>query len=265
MYQITDFTERCNNFYRDRRDPLTGGRYKPFVICNHITVGSLQSVYNWFTSPSNNRASSHFVVGRDGEIHQYVDLQHAAWTQGLVMPQDYARTRAQVVKNVNPRLNPNTYMVSIEHEGYNIRDNEGRIVEKHGEDGELTEEQFWATAWLHRFIKDELKRMFDVTISLNDYFVIGHHQVDPVRKPFCPGPQFPWSRLYSELAIANNMTLEDYEQRIVTQRSAAQENVKIYEVAQYLYKLNDVAQRGDDKARQILLDMSLYAKSKGYV
>ncbi|MNC56868.1 hypothetical protein D3C75_1064910 [compost metagenome] len=34
---------------------------------------------------------------------------------------------------------------------------------------------------------------------MDETHVIGHFQVDPVRKPYCPGPKFPWNQLYTTL------------------------------------------------------------------
>lgn len=173
----------------------------PFVIVNHITAGSLKSCDNWFTSPNNDVASAHFCVGRNGEIHQYVDLKKRSWHAGLTKDAiEYAT--APVIKRF--KMNPNAYTIGIEHEGY----------EGNGIDGALTEEQFWASVWLHRYIKEEVIRLYTRHIPLDRTHVIGHFQVDPRRKPNCPGPNFPWDRLYAELEIANRMTMKDFEQRL---------------------------------------------------
>ncbi|MBD2863135.1 N-acetylmuramoyl-L-alanine amidase [Paenibacillus oceani] len=80
-------------------------------------------------------------------------------------------------------MNPNKYSISIEHEGT---------------DGNLTEEQYQATLWLHRYIRDYVKDKWGYEIGLTTYDVIGHFQVSPY-KPLCPGKYFPWERLYNDL------------------------------------------------------------------
>jgi len=171
-----------------------------FVIVNHISAGTLDSMTNWFRNPASN-VSSHYAVGRDGRIVRYVDIRNAAWTQGLSKAK-LAKATAPVVRDMN--CNPNLYCVSIEHEGY----------EGNGLDGSLTEEQFWATCWLHRYIMDEITNVFNVKMNLSNYNVIGHYQIDPQGKPNCPGPRFPWDRLREQLAIAEKISLEDYEATI---------------------------------------------------
>ncbi|PYI54471.1 N-acetylmuramoyl-L-alanine amidase [Paenibacillus flagellatus] len=156
--------------------------YVPFVIVDHISVGTMSSLDNWFTDPNNNVSSAHFGVAKDGRIHQYVQIERMAWAQGI--PADrIPQARAQVVRDMG--VNPNLYCVSIEHEGY---------------DGDLTQAQFEATVWLHRYIRDYIAGAYGKRFPLDEYHVIGHYQVNPVGKPNCPGPAFPWEQLYATLA-----------------------------------------------------------------
>lgn len=178
------------------------GQSIPIAIVNHITAGSLRSVDNWFTSKNNDQASAHFCIGRNGEIHQYVPIEKRAWHAGLVKGASKFAT-ADIVKRY-ATINPNAYTVGIEHEGY--QDN--------GLDGDLTEEQFWASVWLHKYIKDYVIQKYNRHIEFTPENVIGHFQVDPRRKPNCPGAKFPWTRLYEELAVINKMSMKDVENRI---------------------------------------------------
>ncbi|QHT60677.1 N-acetylmuramoyl-L-alanine amidase [Paenibacillus lycopersici] len=177
-----------------------GKTYTPIVIVNHISAGTLSSMDNWFRNPAA-EASSHFGIGRDGTIHQYVRLENAAWTQGLTADA-IPRATAPIIRQMG--VNPNLYCISKEHEGYG----------SNGGDGTLTEPQFWASVWLDKYIQSEVERNWRYRIIFGPQTVIGHFQVDPIRKPFCPGPAFPWARTYSELAIAENMDLDHYEERV---------------------------------------------------
>lgn len=179
---------------------------KPFVVVNHISAGSMTSMLNTFENPKN-QVSSHYGIARDGSIIQYVDMARAAWCQGIV-PERYKDAKTPIVQEM--KVNPNLYCISIEHEGYIEKDTGKRL----GIDGDITEAQFFATCWLHRYIKQYVADQFGVNITLNPYYVIGHNQIDPIRKPVCPGPQFPWQRMYQELAIADSMTMDEYEQRL---------------------------------------------------
>lgn len=156
--------------------------YIPFVIVNHVSVGTMSSMDYWFTDPNNNVSSAHFGVAKDGRIHQYVAIERMAWSQGISKDM-IPRALAQVVLDMG--VNPNLYCVSIEHEGY---------------DGDLTQQQFEASVWLHRYIRDYIADRYGQWFALDDYHVIGHYQVNPVGKPDCPGPLFPWEQLYAILA-----------------------------------------------------------------
>lgn len=157
--------------------------YTPIAIVNHVVAGSGQSCDNWFRSPNNVVSSAHFNVWEDGRITQYVDIGRMAWGNGLAIA-NIPRATAELVL-ARPNINPNKYTISIEHAGHT---------------GKLTPEQFAATVWLHKWIKAEVKRRFGYDITLNRKHVLGHFEIDPVRKPNCPGPDFPWSSLMKELS-----------------------------------------------------------------
>jgi N-acetyl-anhydromuramyl-L-alanine amidase AmpD len=185
---------------------------KPFVIVDHVAEGSLGSVDNWFTDPKNKVASAHFCVGVNGEIHQYVKIENYAWANGLSQ-NDWINAPAPVIRDMN--CNPNYYTVSIEHEG---------------NDGDLTEAQFYASCWLHRYIMDYCNDKWGVGMNLGSYNVIGHNQVDPKRKPCCPGDKFPWERMRAELAVAERTTLADYSLRVTDILSGTDRRARAYDV-----------------------------------
>lgn len=206
----------------------SGKKYSPIVIANHISAGTMGSMYNWFVSPHNTNASSHFGVGRDGSIVQYVRLDNAAWTQGLTK-ETIPKALAPIVKQMG--VNPNLYCVGIEHEGYvegHLNDNGEVELVNYGLDGNLTEAQFWSSVWLHKYIQEEVRRSWGTRIGFSPETVLGHFQIDPVRKPSCPGSKFPWARLYSALSKADTMTLEMFEEYIDYQRGGGSDYAKAY-------------------------------------
>lgn len=174
------------------------GRHKPRVIVSHISQGTMSSMGYHFNNPSS-QASSHYGVGRDGAIHQYVPLKDRAWTQGLLKHEIQYAT-APIVRQLN--TDPNNYSISIEHEGY----------AGNGLDGSLTNDQFFASVWLHKFIQTQVQELHGVTIPFTPQFILGHFQIDPIEKPFCPGVNFPWARLYSLLYKADRMPLAEFEE-----------------------------------------------------
>ena len=216
--------------------------HKPIIIVNHISAGTMGSMYNHFLNKAN-QASSHFGIGRDGTIVQYVDIKNGAWTQGKI--QEMAgRPLAPIIKQMMG--NPNYYGVSIEHEGYS----------GNGIRGDLTEEQFWASCWLHKYIQDAVEKEYGHRIELNSHFVIGHYQIDTRGKPNCPGPLFPWSNLYAELAYASTMTLEEYTEQIMYKTSLQANKVLAFAFASRVLDLKAKLSHpvyGKEAARKLLL------------
>ena len=142
---------------------------KVIAIVDHIMQGTSAGTASWFANPAS-QASSHFGVGKDGVIHQYVELGDVAWANGLVAKPDWS-----LYKN----FNPNYYTVSIEHEGY-----AGDV---------MPEAQYEATLALHRWLIAEL----GIPVTRDN--IIGHYRIDSVNKAQCPGLGFPWDRLFKDL------------------------------------------------------------------
>ena len=165
------------HFWRGRTKG--GVTFRPIAIVNHTMAGTLAGTDAWFNN-SSAKVSAHFGVGRQGEIHQYVDVADTAWANGDVDKPDWPL----LITGVNPNL----YTVSIEHEGY--------------PDQPLAEAQYAATLWLHR----QLLRELGITPSRDT--VIGHYRINSIDKANCPGPLFPWDRLFKDLGVVD-MTFKD--------------------------------------------------------
>ena len=145
-------------------------KLKTIAIVNHIMQGTLTGTDSWFANPAS-IVSSHFGVGKNGEIHQYVSLDNPAWANGGVNKPDWPL----LVQGVNP----NYYTVSIEHEGYT-----GDV---------MPEAQYQATLALHRWLIETLG------IPVTRDSIIGHYRIDSINKANCPGAGFPWDRLFKDL------------------------------------------------------------------
>lgn len=150
--------------------------YKIIAIVNHIMEGTLTGTDSWFANPAS-KVSCHFGVGKNGEIHQYVDLKNHAWGNGAVNSPDWPL--------LIPGVNPNYYTVSIEHEGYS-----GDV---------MPEAQYQATLALHRWLISEL----GIPVSRDN--IIGHYRIDSINRAKCPGPGFPWERLFMDLQGGDNL------------------------------------------------------------
>ena len=130
--------------------------YRPEAIVIHIMDGTLIGTDSWFANHTS-QVSSHYGIGRNGEVHQYVQENDTAWHAG--------RVNAPVWKFIRPNLNPNLYTIGIEHEGkpHDI----------------WTEEMKQASATLIR----EICQRWQVPIDRNH--IVGHFEIFS-KKPNCP-------------------------------------------------------------------------------
>jgi N-acetyl-anhydromuramyl-L-alanine amidase AmpD len=150
--------------------------YKPLAIINHIMEGTLAGTDDWF-GKTESQVSSHYGIGRNGEVHQYVKEEDTAWANGRKLEPNQAW-----LANFPADVNPNLWTISIEHEGY--------------PDQPLTPEQTAATIELQRY----LCAKWDIPVD--DVHITGHFRIDSQWKADCPGPHFPWDAIYSALTPA---------------------------------------------------------------
>ena len=92
----------ASNFLKER----AGFTAEAIVI--HRTGGLLGEIDSRCKQPNQYR-SSHYAVGADGEVHQYIEERDTAFHAGLVV--------AATWKLIKSGKNPNLYTVSIEQEG----------------------------------------------------------------------------------------------------------------------------------------------------
>lgn len=159
--------------------------HAPSIIVDHITDGTAASTISWFRSQSNTVSSAHFLVTQTGRIYQFVKIEDNAWANGMSTSELHIAT-ASIVREKG--VNPNWYTVSIEHEGIYSKTR-----------GELTKEQLEATIWLHGYIIDYVKKKWHVDIPRDRKHILGHYQIDPVRKPQCPGEKYPFDTIIRAL------------------------------------------------------------------
>ena len=154
---------------------FTAGRKgnKIIAIVDHITAGLMPGCLSWMCNPGA-KASAHYLVTRQGKIYQLVKDAYTAWHAGAVNRPNWALYSGG---------NPNHVTIGIEHEGY--REQSG--------DGNLTEAQYQASLWLHKQLINKYN------LPIDDNHILGHYRIDSVNRPNCPGPKFPWQRLFNDL------------------------------------------------------------------
>ena len=151
--------------------------YKPMFICWHIADGTYNGTITWERN-SSSQVSSHFVLGKNGEVAQLVPLDMAAWTQGGIRNPTHPYVKS------HPSVNPNQYCVSIECEGF-WKDTKGK----------LTDAQFNSAVELTKHIVSEVKKLYNVDIPIDREHMIGHCEINTVTRSHCPGELFPFDEL----------------------------------------------------------------------
>lgn len=125
-------------------------------ICIHISDGTASQVLATFKTEEK---SSHYLILKSGQIWQFVEDQNTAWAQGRVI-----NPNAQLIlERLNE--NPNSYLLSIEHEGYGWED--------------ITEEQYQSSGELIY----ELSKLWKT--PLDRIHIIGHNEIN--KGKICPG------------------------------------------------------------------------------
>ena len=131
--------------------------YKIELIVVHIMAGTLAGTDDWF-SKSISQVSANYGVGKNEEIHQYVLDENKAWANGIINKPNF--------KLFKPNVNPNLYTLSIECEGYDLKD--------------APETQIKAICELLTYLCDKH------AIPKDREHIIAHYQIDSVRKINCP-------------------------------------------------------------------------------
>ena len=162
--------------------------WKPDMIALHVCEGTFNGSVSWLCNPAS-KTSSHFVTGKNGELEQLVDLDMASWCNGTSVREgaiyDYRRSTNRLVRE--RKTNANYYTISIENEGYSYKDG----------CGELPEPQYQTVLKLCK----ELIAKYNIPIDREH--IVGHYEIAPKEKPYCPGLKFQWDRLMNDLQGTN--------------------------------------------------------------
>lgn len=166
------------------------GRYgwKPDIVVMHQTGGTTASAaLKWYLN-SAAQCSPNDVIDTNGDIYHLVDYDNAAYCNGTqtAKPNEKLYYKNAISKLVKSRkANANFYTYSIEF--------------VHCARGNITEAQIKAAVWLlkNRIIPHMEKN--GVKPQIDREHIIGHCDIDPVGRSFCPGKNFPYSRIISEV------------------------------------------------------------------
>lgn len=154
-----------------------GGYALEFLVL-HIMEGSLDGCAAWFNDPAA-RASTHYGVGKDGRIFQFVNLADMPFAHGSV---ELEQTNAPAVLRANWGVNPNVLGIGVEHEGFS--------------GDAMTAAQFEAStrlaAWLFATV---LLPGGASNVAIDRAHVLRHGEISPRTRPRCPSyPEETFSR-----------------------------------------------------------------------
>ncbi len=170
----------ASNYYKNRFDvqqrPVT-----PDIIVIHVAVTTLQGCFNTFNNPAEQK-SSHYCVGDQGEIWQFVDEKDNAWHAGFTLNP----TSKLVQQRLGKYPSPNAYTIGIENAG----NYPGDITPD-----DFTDIQYESNGWL---VAQCAKRW---NIPLDRDHIIGHKEVRIDKT--CPGARVSIDRI---IAIAKSYT-----------------------------------------------------------
>lgn len=147
-----------------------GHKIQGIVI--HRMAGTFNGTIAWFQNPTS-FVSAHYLISQEGELTQMVRDSEAAWHAGYK-----SGTPPPIYRDVNPNW------VSI---GIECEDNTKEDV------------NFWTQKQLNTLV--DLCRVLikEYDIPLDREHIVGHSEINPVGKPFCPGSHFPWEEFMKYL------------------------------------------------------------------
>ena len=179
--------------------------WKPDVIVFHQTGGpTIGPAVNWFMTPG--AISAHFLCDTDGSIIQCVDLNNGSYCNGShVDPNSdlfYGYARSRLVKE--RKTNCNYYSYSIEF--------------VHCAKGDITTAQINAAIELIQKVIIPHMKSKGVTPIIDREHLIGHCDVTPRTRAFCPGVNFPYDKIIN--GVNKNIYYKDISPNVNTLPSA---------------------------------------------
>jgi N-acetyl-anhydromuramyl-L-alanine amidase AmpD len=159
------------------------GKVKAVVL--HVTGGAKGKEYpnavSWL-SGAESGVSAHFVISQAGEITQLVSINDSAFANGLRWDSTHGTWVDPEGVRIHPAwvgltipTNPNWYTISIEHAAQSS--------------DVWSPAMFDANTRVLQWIRQQIGIIYQVRKTL-----IGHNEISPVNRPYCPGPNVQWQR-----------------------------------------------------------------------
>ena len=158
--------------------------WKSDILVCHQTGGvSVEAALNYYLNAAG-QCSPNDVIDINGDIYHLVSYDDAAYCNGTQTTDPnkklyYKNATSKLVKSRKANANFFTYSVEFVHCAK----------------GDITEAQIQAVIWLlkNRIIPHAKSKGVDFKVDRDH--VIGHCEIDPAGRSFCPGKNFPYDRI----------------------------------------------------------------------
>lgn len=159
---------------------ITSGYVDRVGFCDHAAGGfwtTLDDAGFWLRQG----VSVHFGIARDGRIAQVANIFDTAWAEGRI-PDDSKVSWPPY--NTMGRRNPNGYLISTEHEDWEMVNGVSRAVSG----SQWTEAEYAADLRVKRWCIDEVKRVAGKDLMrFGIDSLTSHHMFDPRDRAECAG------------------------------------------------------------------------------
>lgn len=162
------------------------GGWKADIIVFHQTGGDkLAPALNWYLNP-NSQCSPNWVIDKNGDIYELVAPDNAAYCNGTRTTAGnlcYKNATSAIVRS--RATNANYYTYSMEF--------------VHCAKGDITEAQIAAAVELIKDVIFPNMRKNGTTPHADRQHFIGHCEINPVTRAFCPGKKFPYNEIIARV------------------------------------------------------------------
>lgn len=163
------------------------------LVCHQTGGTSVEDALKWYLNPAA-QCSPNDVIDTNGDIYHLVSYDNAAYCNGTqtTKPAEklyYKNATSKLVKS--RKANANFFTYSIEF--------------VHCAKGDITEAQVQAAIWLLKNRIIPHAKLKGVDFQADRDHIIGHCEIDPAGRSFCPGKNFPYDRIIA------GVLAEDYD------------------------------------------------------
>lgn len=174
---MRDINKNSPNHYNGRF-----GWKADMLVCHQTGGTSVEAALKWYLNPGA-QCSPHDVIDTNGDIYHLIDYDNASMCNGTkTVAGDHLYYKCATNSIVKSRkTNANYYTYSIEF--------------VHCAKGDINEAQVQAAIWLlkNRIIPHAKSK--GINFKVDRQHIIGHCEINPTTRSFCPGKNFPYDRI----------------------------------------------------------------------